>query len=228
MLCKYRAGVDIGEISAATLALVDGGASNDTLTDTDSGLVAAGFAVGQRLQVITCANAANKVNVPILSVAVGSIGVPTGTWTAVETAGNTIRVLGRPSAVSFADLFHNAQLDIYSGSIPTTPDDAENGTLLCFLTGLQFGEVVWDATEKRAYVDLLATVTGTPLASGTAAWFRLRGGGAVTTGASTTMIRIDGTVGVSSGDMKLATVTFEVGRPLSISSAQFYFPYIKP
>ena len=227
-LCKYRAGVDLGDISAATLALVDGGASDDSVTDTVDGLVAAGFAAGQRLQVVTCANPANKVNVPILAVDVGSISVPTGTWAEAEIAGNVIRILGRPSAVSFADLFHNSQMDFCSGSIPTTPDDAETGTVLCSLTGLQFGEVAWDAVGKRAYVDLLTTATGTVLVSGRASWFRLRGGGSVATGASTSLIRIDGTVGVSSGDAAIPTVDLEAGRPLSISSMRFYFPYIKP
>ena len=81
-------------ITAATIAFVDGGEGADTITDTGSGFLSAGFYAGMPLRVTNSTNN-NGITatspVVIVSVVAGTITLATGSITA-ETAGATLTI----------------------------------------------------------------------------------------------------------------------------------------
>lgn len=137
-------------------------------------------------------------------------------------------------AIGFAGALENGLIEIYSGPQPLSADNAVSGTLLMRVTvdagaftpgspdnGLSFeaaadGGVVKETTE---------TWKGNGLADGTAGWFRFKGNAADAGGASTTAIRLDGSVGVGgSGDLSLGTLNIETGVPTTVDVFSFTVP----
>lgn len=118
------------------------------------------------------------------------------------------------STGSFKDTFTNGVLCIYSGTQPSNADAAETGTLLAEVnvdgavftpggaTGLNFGA----ATGKSIAKDDTETWKGIFLEDGLMGWFRFYDN-SKTTGASTSAIRIDGSVGTSRTDIIVGTTT---------------------
>lgn len=121
---------------------------------------------------------------------------------------------------SVKDVMVNSVIHVYSGTQPTTADDAEQGTLLLIITvdGLAFtpgaatnglnmgvstdGVLAKAVAEAWKGVGLAAASTGT-----LAGWFRWYAND-VTTGASTTAVRIDGQVGTSTSyEMQMSNTT---------------------
>lgn len=76
-------------INAATIAAVDGGASADSFTDSGNGLAV--FAAGNPVQTHGFDTTANNGTFDILTVAAGTITVPTGSLTA-ESAGAAVQL----------------------------------------------------------------------------------------------------------------------------------------
>ena len=65
------------------------------------------------------------------------------------------------------------------------------------------------------------TWSGNAVAPGTAGWARFKANGVDAGGASTTLPRIDMSIGVSSGDLRLATVALVSAAPVIIQSYTF-------
>lgn len=116
--------------------------------------------------------------------------------------------------------FENCVVDIYSGTQPNSANDAPVGTLLAratldggafaegaALNGLNFDASVNGVLSKNP----TAVWKYTGLANGTARWFRLRANGVDDNSVSTTLLRIDGSVGTSTADMILSNLTIAVG-----------------
>lgn len=139
------------------------------------------------------------------------------------------KLLGENGVDTGADglrgIFKDCVIDIYSGGQPATANAAVTGTLLGRVTldggaftegvatnGLEFDAPVSGVLSKAA----AETWRFTGLANGVAGWFRLRGN-AVDSGAlSTTLPRIDGSIGSTSGDMLLSNVNITTGAPSTI------------
>ena len=140
---------------------------------------------------------------------------------------------GMLNATGLKEAFANGTLKLFSGPQPASADAAEQGTLLCQITlacgaftpGVGTNGINFDAPVS-AVIDKAAAETwsGTAVAAGTLGWFRFQGNAADAGGSSTTLSRIDGTIGTSGADLNLANITMEVGTPVSISEAQFTFP----
>ena len=117
---------------------------------------------------------------------------------------------------SFGTLTSAGFLDLYSGSQPTTADDAETGTKLCSITttsgtgGLVFGTAASGILPKSASV-----WSGVVLASGVAGWFRFYGAGK-TTGTNGTAYRFDGAVGLTGSDLVLTHTSLVKDTTLTI------------
>lgn len=77
-------------IIADTIAFVDGGGSDDSITDSGDGLVAAGFVANKEIMIR--GSTLNNYSCTPSAVAVGALTVPTGTVTA-EIAGDTVTIL---------------------------------------------------------------------------------------------------------------------------------------
>lgn len=115
-------------------------------------------------------------------------------------------------------------------SIPTSPNDAipSGSTLIATITvdggawaagtstnGLNFDAPVLNVLSKAA----AETWRGTAVAAGTITWARFVSNSASDTGASsTTLSRIDFTVGISSGDLRLAKVTYAIGDLVQVTA----------
>lgn len=99
---------------------------------------------------------------------------------------------------------------IYSGAEPADADSAVSGTLLCTVslndtgTGINF-----DTTPSGGVLSKSAAETwsGTPVATGTAGYWRFSGT-ADAGGASTTEKRAQGTIGTALADVIVASTTF--------------------
>jgi hypothetical protein len=74
-------------------------------------------------------------------------------------------------------------------------------------------------------VDLLAAITTNGSADGTALWYRFVAYGEEAFAASTSAIRLDGSIG-SSGDLVTANASVTNGAPLAISSFKFRVPQV--
>ena len=119
---------------------------------------------------------------------------------------------------SFVDVFANAVIAVYTGKQPVNADAAESGTLLGLITvdgGAFTGGIAANGLNWEAAV---AGVCGKPSdeewaiipdASGTAGWARLYDN-AMTTGASTTAVRIDMACGVGAGELRMSTTSLVV------------------
>jgi len=116
-------------------------------------------------------------------------------------------------------------LRLYSGAQPASADTAVAGTLLVEVTldggafshgsatnGLEFDAPAAGVLSKAA----AETWLGTGLADGVAGWFRFCANPVDSGGASTTLARIDGSVGKSSADLNLSNTNIVTGVPSTI------------
>jgi len=127
----------------------------------------------------------------------------------------------------FKTLFAGCFIDVYSGVQPSSPDAVPNGTKLVTLysdgssAGLHF-----EANATAGELEKLASETwsGTAVASGTAGWFRMREATDAGTAASTTAVRLDGSIATSGADMNIGNLTVTNGAPFLAASAAFTLP----
>ena len=229
-------GTIVGAIVGATLAFVDGGGSPDSITDSGNGFLTAGFAPGDVLFVQGATTPANDTAITgavILTVAAGTITFATGTVDTAEAgAAGTVVAVARGG--SMKDIFKDGVLRIYSGSQPTSPDNAASGTLLlevtesggtfahgAFANGLEFED---DPTEGEMEKASGETWQGTGLVAGTAGWFRFCANPTDNGAASTTLPRIDGSVGSSGADLNMSSTTITVGATYTLDSFKLTLP----
>jgi len=218
--------------TATTIAAVDGGASDDTLTDSDSKFVDEGFAVGDSVLAIgwSGANAGFVGPVTLTAVAAGTLTFATGSLIASDAAGESITLVAIRGG-AFRDIFKHGVLEIYSGSQPATADKAESGTKLLRITvssgsfsagaptsGLLFGAPSAGVIAKTADV-----WSGVGLANGTAGWWRLYDN-AYTTGGGTSGVNIDGNCATSGGDLNMASLTVTLSATTTIDSFSVTLP----
>ena len=150
------------------------------------------------------------------------------------STGHKNRMLGEngvdTGANGFRGVYKYSVIDLYSGTQPATADSAATGTFLgritlssgAFTEGDTTNGLEWDApTGGAVNKPASATWSGNAVAAGTVGWFRCRGNAADDGTASTTLPRFDGTVGVTTGDLRLTVTAVEVGTPIVIQAAQF-------
>lgn len=216
-------------------AFVDGGAGADTITDSGSGLITAGFAPGQVLFCKGATTAANDTAVTgavIQGVAAGAITLLTGIVDTAE-AFAAATIICAAEGGSLKDVFRDGVLRIYSGAQPTSPDAAVSGTLLleisesagafvagAFDNGLEFGDAADGAISKASG----ETWQDTGIAAGTAGWFRFVGNPTDDGSASTSLPRLDGSVGTSGADLNMSSTSITVGATYTIDSFTLTLP----
>jgi hypothetical protein len=114
---------------------------------------------------------------------------------------------------SFKDIFANAVIVIRTGTQPATADDAETGDVLgmitvnggAFVAGVATNGLNWDAAVGGVCAKPSAEEWAIiPSASGTAGYGRLYAND-MTTGASTTAIRMDLACGVGAGELRFSS-----------------------
>lgn len=217
-------------LTGTTISFGDGTGTGglDQILDSNNGL--AGFEKRKYITVSGSGGGTNDGVFEILSVAAGAIEVAAGSFT-TEAASAQI-ILASANGGSASDVFRNAVIDIYSGSQPATADAAETGTKLATIT-LGGGAFTADAAANGINFDVAAsgvlskdtaeTWSGLGLAAGTAGWFRLYDNG-YATGASTTEIRLDGSVATSGGQLGLSNTAITVGGTTTVDTATLTMP----
>lgn len=129
------------------------------------------------------------------------------------------------NATGIKEAMADGVLRIYSGAQPVSADNAVSGTLLLEVTvdggafshgsatnGLEFDAPAAGVLSKAA----AETWRGNGLADGVAGWFRFCANPVDSGGSSTTLARIDGSVGRSAADLNLSNVNIAVGVPNTI------------
>lgn len=121
---------------------------------------------------------------------------------------------------SLKNALDNGFINIYSGTVPTTADEAVPGgaTLLCTIsvnstgTGITFDAAASGGVIAKAPGEVWSGVNA---ATGTAAWYRHVG--AADTGAlATDEPRLQGLVGVSGADLNLSSVSLTSGATQTV------------
>lgn len=117
-------------------------------------------------------------------------------------------------------------IDIYTGGRPASPDDAATGTKLTRYTAEAGAKMHLAAAAVAGVIAKAAAEvwSATGLANGNAGYYRLVTDADDGTTASTTAVRIDGTIAVSGSDMDMTSTAIALGAPLLINSATFTMP----
>ncbi|MBF0608985.1 MAG: hypothetical protein HQL61_15720 [Magnetococcales bacterium] len=129
------------------------------------------------------------------------------------------------AAASLQEIFYKGFIKIYTGSQPTTSNDAPTGTLLCTVysdgttAGLSFGEASSGVLSKTVG----ETWSGTAVATGTAGWFRLVAP-SDTGVSSTTEERLDGAVATSGAQLNMSSTSIVSGAVQTISTFSITMP----
>jgi len=195
--------------------------------------VAGGLDVFDKRKYITVSGSSGGTNdgsFEILAATDGYLEVAAGSFT-TEAAAEQI-ILADATGGSVSDLFRNCIIDVYSGSQPATADLTESGTKLVSITlssgafsagspvnGINFGAVASGVLSKKAD----ETWSGVGLATGTAGWFRVYPNSYVT-GASSTEVRLDGSVSTSGSQFNMSNTAVSIGGTSTVDSVQLTLP----
>lgn len=207
------------------IARTDGGSqiafvsSSKTITDTESEFLTDGFRPSD-LIVVTNSAGSNDLNLTVEKVEAGTITVTENVTD--EAAGDATPTLTARSK-SLKDIFKYGCLRIYTGSQPANADAAETGTKLLEITvgggaltpgtstnGLEFGDVTTGTLAKNT-----DTWSDTALATGTAGWWRLYDNGRIT-GASSSGIRMDGSIATSGSTITISNTSIKTGEVTTV------------
>lgn len=126
-------------------------------------------------------------------------------------------------------------LFLFSGTQPSSADLAASGTLLAAISSAGGGVTGLTFTDGDNAGEIKKTVAeawqGTGLAANTGRWFRyeaLDTDYATTAAnallASSTQVRVDGSIGVSGSDLVAASVAVAVGAPITIDTFVLRLP----
>lgn len=220
----------VGKLSANTISFDN---ASKEIRDSGNGFLTAGFLAGDQVTPFGTSN--NNTEFDIVSAAAGVLVTEVAPTT--EAAG-TIFSLAAAQGVTnggVRDLLRNGVLRVYSGSQPTTPDDAVAGTLLLevtvdgetFVHGSAANGLNWaDAVDRVMSKAAAETWKAAGEVNGTAAWFRFSGNPADTGLEDTTkvLMRIDGTVGMNNADLLLVSTAIVLDDVYYINSAAFTMP----
>ena len=224
----YSEGIGTGD-----LVYVDGGGGiEDSITHSASGFVTAGFAPGDLIYTYGSTTAANNMSgVALTAVTAGTLTFATATVNTGEAFVAATYIVCCKGG-SLKDVFKDGVLRIYSGTQPTNADTAFAGTLLLSVTaasgafvagafgnGLEFGTAASGAISKNTEV-----WSGVAGASGTAGWFRLMANATDASGASTSLQRIDGSIGTSGADLNMSSTTITSGQTYTIDTFTITLP----
>lgn len=207
----YR-GLAIHAVYGTTISFGDGtgAGGRDQLLDSGNGL--AGFSEGQQITVLG-STSNDGVTGRILTVAAGSIELPAGLLT-TESAGDPVFIIACDGGC-FLDCFRNCFIDLRTGAVPANADLAETGSLLVTLTrdgdgstGINFSDsgslTAGIETDPDTNVDEVIKGTGVLTGQAQSCWIYDSNH---TTGASTSSVRMVGSVGVTGADCNMPNGT---------------------
>jgi hypothetical protein len=215
-------------ITATTISFEDG-----TGTDGRDRIVDSGDGLGsfrRRDKITVKGSTSNDDIYEILAVASGYVEIAAGSLTA-EAAGDQV-ILAGANGGSFCDLFRNCVIKIFTGTQPSDADQGETGTELVKITlnsgafvasspanGINFGEVASGVLHKEAG----EVWSGVATNDGTAGWFRIYDNN-MTTGSSTTAVRMDGAISTTGQQFNMSNTTVTTGGTTTVDSVALTLP----
>lgn len=140
---------------------------------------------------------------------------------------------GSPAGKGLGELFELGVLKIYGSPRPADADSTETGTLLCTITDASGTYTPADGTNGLSFDDPASGVlskeptqtwSGVAVASGTAVWYRFYPVGTSVTGATTTIARIDGSIGTSGADLNMSSTSIVSGATQTVDSFTWTMP----
>lgn len=223
-----------GFVQGVTLDFVDGGGGADSITDSGNGFLTQGFAPGDVLFVTGATSPANDAactGAIVQTAVAGTIELLTGIVDTVE-AGIAKTIVAYARGGSLKDAMKDGVIRIYSGSQPTSPDEAVAGTLLleitvsagAFVHGAHANALEFGAAAAGAIGKDTDTWQDQGLASGVASWFRFCANPSDGGGADTTLARLDGSVGTSGADLNMSTTSIVSGSTYTIDTFTLTLP----
>lgn len=132
----------------------------------------------------------------------------------------------------FTEIFANGIIEIYSGAQPATADAATTGTLLgtvtmaggAFTPGTATNGLTWATPASGVVTKSTDLWQFVGVAVGTAGWFRVKGNALDSNASSTTLPRMDGTIGSSGADMNLSNLSVAVSAVTTVDAFSVTFP----
>jgi hypothetical protein len=125
-------------------------------------------------------------------------------------------------------------IDLLSGPMPTDPDNAQSGTLLCRITKASGAWTAGVSTNGLEYSTPAAgaigikggwVFSGVGLAAGTVGYARIKGNAADDNNATTTLVRIDLTATAGGGgNLNLSSLTVAVGATITVDAVTLTAP----
>lgn len=135
--------------------------------------------------------------------------------------------------IGLAGALANGVIYIYSGSQPVSANNAVSGTLLGKVTlngdAFSFGSPTNGLNLDTPVDGVIAKEPADDwkfdgIADGTAGWFRFMGNATDALGSSTTLARLDGSVGTSGADLNLSNIAILTGAPNTVDVFQITAP----
>jgi len=124
---------------------------------------------------------------------------------------------------SLKTIFTNAKLEYFTGAQPASADDAATGTKLLTIdntTGINFEPTAVNGTLSKLATEVWSATAAN---SGTAGWFRLSSL-ADANAASTTLPRIDGSIGTFGADLNLSSTNIVAGATETVTAFDVTLP----
>ncbi len=217
-------------MTATTISFGDGtgAGGNDQILDSGNNL--ASNVEGDIITVPGCTT--HIVTSQILAVAAGAVEIAAGLLT-TEAAGDQV-ILATARGGSWADIFRQGVLRIFTGTQPTDPDAVETGTLLveisqasaAFVSGTEENGLLFGAAAAGVLAKESGDVwSGEAVASGTAGWFRFYPNDVDgNDGASTTAKRFDGAVATSGAQINMTNTSITSGGTTTIDTVGITLP----
>lgn len=214
---------------ATTLSFGDGDGTDgrDTLNDSASGL--GGYSVTDFMTIAE--STSNNGVFEILSVSASKLEFAAGSFS-TEAAGDSV-ILATARGGSFRDLMKFSTIHVFSGTQPTTADLAESGAILvkitddagAFTPGVETNGLIWGTITNNIISPIADQKwSGEGIANGTAVWWRGYDN-SVTTGDTTTAIRMDGACGnTGTKELNMSNLTIKVGGTSTVDTAQITLP----
>lgn len=135
-------------------------------------------------------------------------------------------------STGFTGALASGVIEIRSGTQPASADAAATGVLLgivtvdgaAFTPGSPANGLVFSAPVDGRVTKNLDNWRFTGLATGTAGWFRHVGNALDSGGSSTTLPRMDGSIGTSGADMNLSNISIQDSVPATVDVYSFTIP----
>ncbi len=182
---------------------------------------------------LTLAGAAGSINVVTVGtfniIPLGGVAFITDLTTTATALADAINRNGIYTATSSAAVVtvrapagtgaaHNGLALAYTATTMTATSSGNVTGGVAATAGLQWG------TPSAGSVSKSGTWSFNGLAALTAGWFRIKASATDNDGASTTLVRLDGSIAVSGADMNLSNTSISIGAPTTIDSLTISIP----